>query len=159
MAWNYDPTKLQTSVKDQARFLIGDTVSTDPQLEDEEINFALRVRGSIWGAAALGCAAIASNLSRRADTTTGELRTLYSSQARAYAARAAMYENQAASRSGSLPYAGGISVQDKISNQGNPDRVAPNFNVGMTDNMNQPIAPAGNESSIPTGPANGQGVV
>lgn len=39
MAWNYDPTKLNESPKDQVRLRIGDTVQLDPLLQDEEIQF------------------------------------------------------------------------------------------------------------------------
>lgn len=39
MSWAYDPTKLQDSPKDQIRLLIGDTLDSDPLLQDEEIQF------------------------------------------------------------------------------------------------------------------------
>ena len=152
MTWNYNVTELAATPLFQARFLIGDTLSNDQQLQDEEINFSLTVRGSIWGAAAMGCASIASQLSRKADTVTGELHTLYSAQSKAYYARSQMYEGMAAARGGSLPILGGISVTEKINQELNPDRVWPNFNIGMQDNLNYPLPPAGNET--PTAPAN-----
>ena len=149
MAWSYSPSSLATNTTSQARFLIGDTNTNDQQLQDEEINFTLTLRGSIWGAAAMCCESIAANASRKADTTTGELRTLYSSIAKSYHARSAYYESQAAARGGALPIVGGISVMEKAAQEANPDRVPPNFNTGMTDNLNQPIGPAGNETSVP----------
>lgn len=39
MAWTYDVTTLQTSVKDQIRLYIGDTDPDNPMLQDEEIEF------------------------------------------------------------------------------------------------------------------------
>ena len=150
MAWNYNITELLTKPVFQARFLIGDTNENDHQLEDEEIEFALTVRASIWGAAATCCESISANLSRKADTTTGELRTLYSSLSRAYHARAGAYEQKSSEMGGALPFAGGISVAQKILAETDPDRVQPAFNRNLTDNNNYPLAPAGNEPSVLT---------
>ena len=150
MAWNYNITQLLTNTTFQARFLIGDTNSNDQQLQDEEIQFALTVRSSIWGAAATCCESISANLSRKADTTTGELRTLYSSLSRAYHARAQAYEGKSAEMGGALPFAGGISIAQKILAETDPDRVQPDFSRGLTDNNNYPVSPAGNEPSVPT---------
>lgn len=149
MSWNYDVESLDTNSKDQVRFLIGDTNTNDQQLQDEEIEFTISIRSSIWGAAASCCAALAASMSRLADTTTGELRTLYSSRARAYNARAGYYEQKSSELGGGLPLVGGISIADKLAAEIDPDRVPPQFNIGMTDNFNQPVAPAGNESGVP----------
>ena len=155
MAWNYDVTRLLSNTVFQVRFLIGDTNDNDHQLEDEEIQFSLNVRASIWGAAATCCESISANLSRRADTTTGELRTMYSNLSRAYHARAAAYETKSVEMGGALPFVGGISIAQKILAETDLDRVQPAFNTGMTDNNNYPLAPAGNEPSVPVeGPPN-----
>ena len=146
MSWTYNAAEIAGSQVFQVRFLLGDTNQNDQQLQDEEITFAISTRGSIFGAAAMGALSIASSFSRKADTTTGELRTLYSSQARAYAARAETYEQQATERSGGLPYCGGISIADKRNREADEDRVPPNFNRGLTDNNNQPVSPVGNET-------------
>ena len=161
MTWNYDVTSLGSTPLFQVRFLIGDTFSNDQQLQDEELNFTLAQRGSIWGAAAMACRSIATNKSRLSDTVTGELRTMYSSQAKAYNARAAQYEDFAAVRSGALPIVGGVSVTEKLNQEADPDRVTPAFNRNMTDNLNYPISPAGNEPavSIPNAGVNGAGTV
>lgn len=71
MSCTYTVADLMTSTKDQVRFLIGDTNSNDQQLQDEEIDFTLTIRSSIWGAPAVCCESIASSASREADTTTG----------------------------------------------------------------------------------------
>jgi hypothetical protein len=142
--WSYsgDPT---TSNKDAIRFLIGDTIYSDPQLQDPEINFAYTTRGNIWGAAAMLCRALAAQLSRQADVVDQNLRNAYSQRARAYMIRASDYEVQAAIRSGAMPYAGGISIADKQQQEQDTDRVAPQFQLGMDDNF-LPVGPAGNES-------------
>jgi hypothetical protein len=156
MTWSYTVSDLTTSSKDQVRFLIGDTIANDPQLQDEEINFALTIRGSVYGTAAQCCLSISAQLSRKADTTTGELRTLYSSQAKAYQARAAAYEVKSSELGGALPLVGGISYTDKENAVLDQDRVAPEFVRNITDNTNQPIAPAGNETDTST---NGPNVI
>ena len=104
----------------------------------------------VWGAAAQACFSLASQFSRKADTVTGELHTLYSGMAKAYTGRNGYFETMAAARGGSLPSVGGISIAAKVAAEIDPDRVAPNFNVGMTDNTNYPVSPAGNEPSVPT---------
>lgn len=145
MTWSYSLAGLAAgSQKDIIRFMIGDTLTNDQQLQDEEINFCYSFRLSTYGACAQACEALASQLSRKADTVTGELRTLYSGQARAYAKRAIDYENYAAVTAGPLVYAGGISIIDKLIEDADPDRVSPQFNLGMMDNF-IPIPSAGNE--------------
>lgn len=152
MTWTYDPSQLAGNPTMQVRLTIGDTFASDPQLQDEEISFFLSQRGSIWGAAAEACRAIAANTSRLADTVQGEFKQNYSNRARAYAARAATFEGFAISRGGAMPYAGGISVADKQQQELDADRVPPQFNIGMDDNQ-LPVAPAGNESdSTPPAP-------
>ena len=130
----------------QVRLLVGDTVSTDPQVQDEEITFLLKLRPSIWGAAAQVCRGLSARFSREADTVDKDLRTTLSAKARAYAMRAVDYETKAIARSGALPYAGGQSIADKVQNELNVDRVAPQFNIGMMDNY-LPVAPVGNEGT------------
>ncbi len=150
MTWTYNVSTLLTNTTYQVRFLTGDTSANDPQLQDEEIVFTLNLRSSVWGAAAMCCGSIAANASRRADTSTGELRTHYSEVARAYFARSAMYETKSAEMGGALPFCGGITISGKALAEADLDRVPPNFNVGMTDNVNYPVAPAGNETSVGT---------
>lgn len=144
--WTYsgDPS---ASRKDAVRFLVGDTISTDPQLQDGEIEYVLTIRPTIYGAAAQCCRSLSSQYSRKADSVQADLRTTYSSIAKAYSMRAVEYETrEAISGTGSqgLLYAGGISQTDKSTREQDTDRVNPAFNIGMTDN-NIPIGPAGTE--------------
>lgn len=146
MSWTYDPTQLPTNTMMQVRFLVGDTVSSDQQVQDDEILFALTQRSSIWGAASIVCETLASKLSRQADVVDKDLRTTLSQRAKAYAARAVEYDAKAKIRGGGLPYAGGLSIADKIQNEQNPDRVQPQFNISMDDNY-LPVPPVPNEGT------------
>lgn len=76
MTWTYiDPT---TGRKDEVRAMIGDTVTADPLLQDEEIeNFLTRFPPVIdkppWLAAAASCDAIAGRYARKVQQTIGSL--------------------------------------------------------------------------------------
>ena len=151
MTWSYNPSALTTSAKDQVRRLIGDVIAADPQIQDEEIGLALMLRSSIYGAAADGCRYIAAQYSRKSDIVTqtgggGALKTNYSTQARAYLTMAANLEAKSVALGGGLPFAGGVSVSDKQNREQDPDRVSPQFNIGMDDNY-VPVSSLGNETS------------
>lgn len=76
MAWTYtDPT---TSDKDAVRFLVGDTDSTEPLVQDEEIEYVLTLRATVAGdvnywAAADVAEAIAAKFARQIDKSVGSL--------------------------------------------------------------------------------------
>jgi hypothetical protein len=134
MTWTYDPTHIGTSQLMQLRWLIGDTLTKDQQLQDEELNFALSQRTNIYAAAADSCRALSARLSREADATQGNLHTLYSSKARAYAARAGQYEVMAAVRSAGLPYSGQTSRTDYDNVAQDTDRIGPQFGIEPDEN-------------------------
>jgi hypothetical protein len=144
----YDPTALATTPVYQVRALIGDTGNGSNDgggkwlLQDEEIAFALTLRPGIFGAAATLLRSLANRFSRDADSVQGDLRILYSSRAKAFSAQATLMEAQAAVRGGAMPYAGGITTGDKRRQEQNPDRVQPQFNVGMDDNDLLPVSGA-----------------
>lgn len=153
MTWTYDVTQLASNTTYQVRFAMGDTVQNDPQVQDEEIAFALSQRKSVSGAAAMCCRNLASRFSREADSVQGtELRTMYSAKAKAYAARAADFEQLASDSGYVMPFAGGISISQKTQQEQNSDRVPPNFSIGMDDNI-LPLgqAPNGETASDNTG--------
>jgi hypothetical protein len=145
--WTYDISDLQTSAKDQVRFIIGDTLATAPQLDDEEINFALTLRGSLYGAASVCCRSMAAKFSRSVDQAVGDIKASYSQLAKAYTRKAVELEALAAT--GLTPYAGGISVTDMINRQMNADRVPMQFNIGMMDAL-LPVPPVGTEQEEPS---------
>ncbi len=143
--WTYsgDP---RLCAKDSVRFLIGDTVYKDQQFTDPEILHAINLRSSSYGAAAVLCRSLAAKFAREADTVDRDLRTTLSARSRAYRQAAIEYDNQALlTGAGAMPYAGGISQSDKLLQELNPDRVTPQFNIGMDDNE-IPVSQSGNET-------------
>jgi hypothetical protein len=146
MTWSYNASTLATTPKDQVRLLIGDVVSTDEQLQDEEITFLLTQRSSIYGTAAECCRSLASKFARSVDQTAGDTKLAYSQLSKAYTAKATAFENKAALSGSGMPYAGGISVADKQNQEQDTDRVQPQFNVGMDENETLPVGVAGNET-------------
>jgi hypothetical protein len=154
MTWSYDVATLATSSKDQVRRMIGDVQTGQQQLQDEEVNLSISQFSNIYLAAAQCCRWIAAQYSRDVDTVQGELRTLYSVRQRAYAARAGELQTLGMSRgAGAMPYAGGISGTDKQAQVDDPDRVWPQFNIGMDENLIPLGAGAGNQT--PGNPAGG----
>ena len=146
MTWSYTLAAIATTPLYQVRLMIGDTVSSKPLLQDEEISFYITQDPSVWRAASRACRAIAGNFSRDADSVQGELKQVMSVRSKQYNSLAAQYANDAVARGGGLPYAGGISVFDKIQQELNPDRVEPQFNLGMDDNLVVPVGAVGNET-------------
>jgi hypothetical protein len=154
MTWSYSLTDLANTPKDQIRLLIGDTVSTDQQMQDEEILYHLTQRSTVWGAAAECCRTLQARYSRSVDQTAAGTSISYSQMAKAYGIKAAEFEAKAAAGGAGLPYAGGISVADKINQEQNSDRVEPQFQIGMDDDF-YPIGPGGNESDVGDGGGGG----
>lgn len=144
--FTYYPTQLATSKKDQVRLLVGDTVSTDPQMQDEEIAFYLTQRASVWGAAAECCMTLATKFARSVDQAVGAAKISFSQMAKAYTGKAAVFNAKAAAMGSGLPYAGGLSIADMLNALSNDDRPAPQFTIGITDNITIPVAPAGGET-------------
>jgi hypothetical protein len=149
VTWSYSIGDLATSPKDQVRLLIGDTVTTDQQMQDEEIDYYLTQRASPYGAAAECCRTLQARFSRSVDQKGGDTDAKYSQLAKAYGIKAAEFEAKAAA-GGSLPFAGGIDIHQKQRQEADPDRVQPQFQIGMDDDF-LPVAPAGNETSNPPG--------
>jgi hypothetical protein len=149
MAWSYDATRIATSPLFQCRRLIGDVLSGDQQLQDEEINYTLGKYSTVYGAAAELCRDIAAQFARKVDTVQAELRIMYSAQTKRYMDMARDFEMR--SLRGAVPYAGGISITDKTNVATDPDRVPPDFNRGEFDNL-LPVGPVGQQTPIPGSP-------
>lgn len=135
----------------QVRRIVGDVLAGDQQLQDQEITWHINSFTNVYLAAAQCCRDIASQFSRKVDTVQGELRTLYSNQARSYASRAIEYQQFGMSRGGALPYSGAVSIQDKINQTENTDRVPPDFNKAQFDDL-LPVGPVGQQTPIPGNP-------
>lgn len=152
MTWSYFAAGIASSPKDQVRLAIGDTLITDQQLQDEEIVQFLGMRNSIAGACAEACRALASKYSRSVTQKSATSQVNFSDLSKAYLRMAVGFDQKAARGGSGMPYAGGLSVSDKVAQQQDTDRVSPQFNIGMEDNLDMPIGPAGNETEEPQTP-------
>jgi hypothetical protein len=147
--WTWDPGSVGTSRLYQVRSLIGDVLIADQLLTDEQINWINNMYGNIYFAAAEACRQIASMYARQIDIVQGQLKENYSNRTKAYRLLAFDMNNKAIGRgAGAMPYVGGISVNDKITVVQNQDRVPPQFNLMMYDNL-LPVSPVGNQTPSP----------
>lgn len=130
MAWSYsgDPS---TSSCDAVRFLIGDTVTSDPLLQNEEIEYMIAQHSNIYLAAAFCCDAIEASFSRLADTEMGELSVKASQRAIAYAKLAAKLRKSA--MGASKPHASSVYTAEKEAIADDTSIVQGTFKKGMHD--------------------------
>jgi len=129
--WSYSGDPSQND-KDFVRFTIGDTDVDRPLLLDKEIQHLVTVHGSASQASIAGARALAAKFSRQSDETVGSVSKSFSQRAKAFLDLAKSLRS-ASNRNG-VPYAGGISVGDKLSNIQDDDRVKPVFTKHMQDN-------------------------
>lgn len=149
MTWTYTGTSsTDFSERDQIRFLVGDTDTTDQLVADEEIAFALTFEETVRGAAAVVAESIAGQFARKADKETGKLKIWLSQKAKAYLALATRLRNEDSSRRAraGVPVIGGISESRKETVEDDTDLVVPAFRVGMLDNP-RAFRSSGGESS------------
>ena len=133
MSFTYDPT-LATD-RDKVRLFIGDTDSTQPLLQDQEIVSLLAMFGSVTIAAATACKNIAAKFARYADRNTGDISVKYSQIAETYRKLAVEIRESFSALSAPMPYVGGISRVNKLARELDTDRVHPAFTVDMDDNV------------------------
>ena len=133
MTFTYDVDDLSTTTasgrRNAVRFLVGDTDSTDVQVQDDEITFALaQSSDNVYEAGAYGCRAIAAKYSRRVDTELdGALSASYSDLHAHYMALAENLEAESKKQSGLGVKAGGLSKTDISVVRQDTDRVPPSF--------------------------------
>ena len=90
MSWTYDATELGTSTASErlnsVRLFVGDTDTTDQQVQNEEITFALsQTSDNVYSAASFTARLIASKYSRLVTTELdGQLMAEYSDLAKQY---------------------------------------------------------------------------
>lgn len=132
MTWTYTPV---VTTRDQVRLLVGDVDNTDPQVQDEEIDFLLVQFGGVSTAAAVAADSIANRLSRLADTRIGDTMVYLSQKAAAFR-KVAEQLRAVAGGDAFLPiaYAGGLSYADNLAIAANPDYVpVPILSTGGDD--------------------------
>jgi hypothetical protein len=126
MTWSYDTNLAQP--KDKVRFYSSDTDSAAAiTLTDEEIGGALVLEGTVRAAAAVCCEALAGRYASFGQRFVDDL-----GQTVDYGARATFFEGRATQlRSrialSAIPFAGGISVSAKQTQEQDTDRVQPAF--------------------------------
>ena len=134
MAWTYVPDFNTT--RDQIRLAIGDTISTDPLLTDEEIaQLYLSAGNSVSGAAIMGLRSLAAKYSRLSDISIESVSKRYSQRAANYLAMAMALEVQGAKGASSAgPSATGISLDEMATAAADTDRPPSQNAQGMFDN-------------------------
>lgn len=121
MTWSYSGNPA-ASLKDQVRFLLGDTNDKAPQIRDEEITYLLDQEShNALRAAARGAETLSALYARQADKKVGDMMLNSSVVGKGYATLAKSLWRTYFARS-TAPYAGGISVADKAQNRADPDR-------------------------------------
>ncbi len=133
MTWTYGSspdTSTADGRRDAVRLLIGDTDTSDQQIQDEEVSFFLsQASNKVYSAAALAARAVASKYSRLVNTEFDEVSTDYSDLQKHYTTLAYRLEEQANSYEGASlgVKAGGISIAAMDAVEENTDRPEPAF--------------------------------
>jgi hypothetical protein len=138
MTWTYtaDPG---SNVRDEVRFLLGDTDSTDQQVSDEEILWTLDETPNTYIAAALCLEALASKVSGRAtNRAIGSLSISYLNRAQELLSRAKALRARASLKV-ARPYVGGTSKMEKEVNRQNEDLVQPAIRKDMHTNVGEDV--------------------
>lgn len=129
MAWTYNSNL--TEDRDRVRLLIGDTISSDEQLQDGEIDYLLSVEDGVYPAAANAARAIAARYARQIDKAVGDLKLNAEKRFKHYMDLSVQLESQGSGYG--LPTAGGVYVAEKEAAAANDSLVQPMFRVGMDD--------------------------
>lgn len=135
MTWTY--TLPPVAALDQVRLLIGDTDTTDQQLQDEEIAYFLSVAGSTADAARRAIRALIAKYSRQLNRTVGDL-SLSGTRDRIAAYQALLEEIDKQAQLLAVPTAGGISIAEKEALEADADRPLAYTRLG------QQVNPEGN---------------
>lgn len=164
MSWTYNGSPFTVpytaqSLVDSVRFLVGDTLTADPQLQDGEITGLLTQNSSSpvsvgfpisgvtydpYAAAVAACTALSATYTRKANRSVGDLSISSGAIAKAYRDMIPGIRRLAMRQNAILPYAGGISLGDMENDEGNDDINQPNFSIGMDDNQdNSPSVSGG----------------
>ena len=120
MAWSYDPTDLNTTTAsgrlNTVRLLVGDTDTTDQQVQNEEVTFSLTENGNnVYYSGAWVARAIASKYSRKVNTElSGALKADYSDLAKHYYSLADNLEYQGKTSGASVGVIAGGITKSKV---------------------------------------------
>ena len=140
MSWSYDKTDLNTTSTsgrlNVVRFLVGDTDSSDPQIENEEVIFGLgQNNNNIYTTAAWVCRTIASKYSRQVNLSLDDqIEAEYGELHKHYLRLADMLEYQGLKNVNLGVKAGGLSKATMYSVTQLTDRPESAFRVNQFDN-------------------------
>lgn len=135
MAWTYSGNPAESD-RDAVRFEVQDTDQTNRLVSDDEIEYALTAAGTVLGAAAHCCDALARRFAARVDvsiTSGGDsVKRSYNAMAQTFAERARELRQRAQASSGA-PWTGGTSATRKDALVADTDRTQPRFSRGQFD--------------------------
>lgn len=141
MTWTYGGapgTTTSATRRDAVRLLVGDTDTTDQQVTDEEIAFALsQTSDDVYSAGSLICRVISGKYARMVDTSVESVSSSYSQRAKQYSdlsVRLAKEGKKFGSSGLGVPVAGGMSISEMQSVEDDPDRVPSAFRTGQFNN-------------------------
>jgi hypothetical protein len=133
MTWSYNATLAGDGATNTVRMLIGDTVSADPLLQDEEIAAQIARFPCVEYAASAAAGSIYAKFARLADVTDGDVSVKYSQKAAQYSALAVRLAGEAVTGAAPAPFVGGTSIAENEAARCDPDRPADSFYVGLHD--------------------------
>lgn len=140
MSWSYDKTDLSTTSASGrlniVRFLVGDTDSTDKQVDNEEILFGLsQNNNNTYSAASFVCRVIAAKYARQVNLNLDDqIEAEYGELHKHYLSLAEELEYQGKKSKALGVKAGGISKATMESVRQLTDRPNSNFRVDQFDN-------------------------
>lgn len=152
MTWTYNAASLPLSDLYKVRFLIGDTDSARPQLQDEEIDWVLTEQAVVTYAAASCAEMLASKYAFLVNTENSELRVSAAARHKHYLELAERLRRSAGDLPGgdgsgvllATAYAGGVDRAAKETLDGDTSLVRPAFGIGQDDDpANLDQAPRG----------------
>lgn len=147
--FSYDPAQLDVNEVYAVRCEIQDTDPLDPQLQDEEVAYAISQERNYWCAAARCSEMIARKILRKADVRLGTaMMVTYTKMADQWFAMAK--ELRAKSLGTVAPYVGGMTIADKITIGQDSSLLAPLFTKTM---MQNPYAGGYSTDSLPPEPS------
>lgn len=150
MTTTYVPANLATSNLYQVRFNLGDTDATSYELQDEEINWAIQLRGNNWGATAMCALALASKYARLTSISADGVSQNLGQRITSFRQIAAEYQKKEAIYCG-MPTLYGVSIISMLQALSDSDRTPNIFRIGMNDDPPNTIRPVGDPPSGPVG--------
>lgn len=137
-SWSYSGNP-RANAKDAVRFTIGDTDPREPLLLDGEIEYLLEIYNNIvLNASIRACEMVMAKFTRLVDETVGSVSVQWSSRQASFM----KLRNELTARLAKedcIPFAGGISISQKVTERQDSDRVSPDFSKHMMEN--EQIAP------------------